>query len=84
MHADDARAVSERLRVAVERTPLELEGLDRQTHRVTVTVSIGVALFPDHAQNAQDLWSAANRALLAAKADSKNRVVFGDGREPRA
>ena len=38
----------------------------------------------DHAQNAQDLWSAANRALLAAKADSKNRVVFGDGREPRA
>ncbi|TMQ73387.1 MAG: GGDEF domain-containing protein [Candidatus Eisenbacteria bacterium] len=84
VHADDARAVSERLRVAVERTPLELEGLDRQTHRVTVTVSIGVALFPDHAQNAQDLWSAANRALLAAKADSKNRVVFGDGREPRA
>jgi diguanylate cyclase (GGDEF)-like protein len=76
VHLDDAQAISERLRAAVERAELRLEGLDRQTHRVSVTVSIGVALFPDHAHNAPDLWSAANRALLTAKGDSKNRVVF--------
>jgi diguanylate cyclase (GGDEF)-like protein len=76
VQADDAHAISERLRGTVERMVLQLEGLDRRTHRVSVTVSIGVALFPDHAQNAKDLWRAANRALLAAKRTPKNRVVF--------
>jgi diguanylate cyclase (GGDEF)-like protein len=76
VQADDARAISERLRATVERMGLTLEGLDGRTHRVAVTVSVGVALFPDHARNAQDLWRAANRALLAAKMTPKNQVVF--------
>ena len=76
VQADDAQAVSERLRTAVERMGLQLEGLDGQTHRVAVTVSIGVALFPDHARTAAELWRAANRALLAAKRTPKNQVVF--------
>ena len=79
VQADDARTVSERLRAAVERMGLQLEGLDGRTHRVAVTVSIGVALFPDHARSAQDLWRAANRALLAAKQTPKNQVVFYHG-----
>ena len=76
VHADDALAISERLRTSVERIELRLEGLDRKTHNASVTVSIGVALFPDHAQSARDLWASANQALLAAKGDHKNRVVF--------
>jgi diguanylate cyclase (GGDEF)-like protein len=74
--ADDVETVSERLRATVERQIVELEGLDRTSHRVSVTVSAGVALFPDHASNAQELWRAANQALLAAKRPPKNRVVF--------
>lgn len=74
--AEDARTVSERLRSLVERQIVRLESLDRQNHRVGVSVSIGVALFPDHAEDAQSLWRAANQALLVAKRPPKNRVVF--------
>ena len=55
---------------------MRLEGLDQRTHRVGVTVSIGVALFPEHAGEHAGLWRAANQALLAAKRPPKNRVVF--------
>ena len=76
VQAADALAISERLRATVERMALTLEGLDRARHAVSVTLSIGVALFPDHAQSATDLWRASNRALLSAKRSPKNRVVF--------
>lgn len=73
---DDVAAISERLRASVERTPMRLEGLDGRAHRVHVTVSVGVAMFPDHAETPQDLWRAANSALLLAKRPPKNQVVF--------
>jgi len=76
VEAEDVATISERLRAAVERMSLRVEGLDRRTHVPTVTVSIGVAMFPQHAANAEDLWTAANQALLAAKRPPKNRVVF--------
>ena len=76
VHAHDVVTVSERLRSVVERLGVEVEGLDRQHHRVGVTMSVGVALFPDHAQSGEDLWRAANQALLRAKRPPKNRVVF--------
>lgn len=76
VQADAALAISERLRTSVERLRLRLEGLDGSLHQVAVTVSIGVALFPEHAESPQDLWRAANRALLSAKAGRKNQVVF--------
>lgn len=73
---DDVLAVSERLRAAVEHTSIRLEGLDGRAHRVNVTVSAGVSMFPDHADNPQDLWRLANQALLLAKRPPKNQVVF--------
>jgi diguanylate cyclase (GGDEF)-like protein len=76
VHAHDVVAVSERLRSMVERLGVELEGLDRQHHHVGVTMSVGVALFPDHAGSAEDLWRSANQALLRAKRPPKNKVVF--------
>lgn len=72
----DVVTVSERLRSMVERQIVTLEGLDRRAHRVGVTVSIGVALYPNHAESADDLWRAANQALLLAKRPPKNQVVF--------
>jgi diguanylate cyclase (GGDEF)-like protein len=73
---DDVLAISERLRSSIERTAIRLEGLDGRSHRVNVTMSIGVAMFPEHAETPQDLWRAANTALLAAKRPPKNQVVF--------
>lgn len=76
VHEEDARAISERLRAAVQRLRVGLEGLDRRSHEVGVTVSMGVALFPDHASEMTELWRVANRALLEAKQPPKNQVVF--------
>jgi diguanylate cyclase (GGDEF)-like protein len=73
---DDVLAISERLRSTIEKTAIRLEGLDGRAHRVHVTISIGVSMFPDHADNPQDLWRAANTALLKAKRPPKNQVVF--------
>lgn len=80
--AEDVMAVCERLRGAVQRMSLRLEGLDRRSHGVSVTLSIGVALFPEHAETAQDLWRVANQALLVAKRPPKNKVVFYQPRSP--
>jgi diguanylate cyclase (GGDEF)-like protein len=76
VHAHDVVAASERLRALVERLTVEVEDLDRRRHHVGVTVSMGVSLYPDHALGAEDLWRAANQALLRAKRPPKNRVVF--------
>jgi len=76
VNADAARAISDRLRATVERLRMRLEALDRTVHEVAVTVSIGVALFPEHAGTAPDLWRAANGALLQAKTGHKNQVIF--------
>ena len=72
----DAQSISERLRMAVERLAPAVEGLDRRAHRVGVTVSIGVAMFPEHGETPQEMWRAANQALLLAKRPPKNNVVF--------
>jgi len=42
-----------------------------------VTVSIGVAMFPEHAPDPDGLVHAADRALYEAKAEGRNRVVLG-------
>ena len=76
VQAEDVATVCERLRSLVERMPVRIEGLDRRSHKLGVTVSLGVALYPDHAENAQELWRAANQALLKAKRHPKNQVVF--------
>ena len=42
----------------------------------TVTLSIGVALFPDHAHDAKTLVQVADRALYQAKRAGRDRVVL--------
>jgi diguanylate cyclase (GGDEF)-like protein len=64
--ADKAQAVAERLRNAISSTPVEGVG--------TVTVSIGVAACPDHANSERTLYAASDRALYAAKNAGRNRV----------
>ena len=76
VHVGDVRTITERLRSLVERQDVQLESLDGTTHHVAVTVSIGVAVYPDHETTPAELWRAANQALLVAKRPPKNQVVF--------
>jgi diguanylate cyclase (GGDEF)-like protein len=73
-----ARVIAERLREAVETEPFQVQGMNGRYIPERITVSVGGALFPDHATTARDLWTAANRMLLQAKQEGKNRVRFID------
>jgi diguanylate cyclase (GGDEF)-like protein len=48
--------------------------VDQET-LLTVTVSIGGALLPDHVETPADLTLTADRALYAAKEAGRNRLV---------
>lgn len=73
-----AVAAAERIRRAVERRALgTAKGKEK-----TVTVSIGVASRPDHADTGIGLVEASDQALYASKRRGKNRVTtLGDTRE---
>src|SRR5712691_8223473 len=68
---DDARCKAEQLREEVAK--LELRYDDRPLG--PVTVSIGVAAFPDHAKESEELLRCADDALYLAKQTGRNRVV---------
>ncbi|MGQ9823932.1 MAG: diguanylate cyclase [Desulfotomaculales bacterium] len=71
-----AFAVAEKLRLLVERTSFPGEETQPEGR---LTVSIGVASFPDHASQEDALLAAADRALYAAKAAGRNRVAAAGG-----
>jgi len=73
---DDARAICDRLRRAVQQTTVLVPGLDGKEHRTSVTVSVGGVLYPDDGGTTEELWRRANEALLTAKNQGKNRVHF--------
>jgi diguanylate cyclase (GGDEF)-like protein/PAS domain S-box-containing protein len=44
-----------------------------------ITVSLGVAVFPEHGANGEDLLLAADHAMYCAKAEGRNRMVVAAG-----
>jgi diguanylate cyclase (GGDEF)-like protein len=49
-----------------------------------ITVSIGLAEFPDHGQTAEEVISCADEALYAAKRAGRNKVLRSDGKPVKA
>lgn len=70
---DGARELAERLRARVAEQPLMVAG-----RPVSVTISFGVATYPDVAHTREDLFESADRALYAAKREGRNRVAVAD------
>jgi diguanylate cyclase (GGDEF)-like protein len=64
--------LAERLRKAVGDRPFVIAGRD-----IHVTISLGLATYPEGARDRDELFSAADRALYGAKRDGRNMVVAG-------
>jgi diguanylate cyclase (GGDEF)-like protein len=68
--ANDATWVAETIRSSVEVLPVRTQhGL------ISVTVSIGLAVVPDHARTAEELIAIADAALYQAKGSGRNQVI---------
>jgi diguanylate cyclase (GGDEF)-like protein len=65
-----ARFLAERLRTAIEGA-----GFTWQGRRVPITVTVGVASFPQDAADAAELMARADAAMYAGKRAGRNRVV---------
>ena len=76
-----AAIVGERIRHDVEQATFVDDAGSTLRH---VTISVGVASFPDHAVNADALVAAADKALYEAKRSGKNRVQVWGGERPAA
>lgn len=68
---DDVVTVAERVRRAVEE--LEVEAPDGV--RLRVTASIGMAVYPDHAESPKDLLLFADNMMYRAKAAGKDQIA---------
>jgi two-component system, cell cycle response regulator len=67
-------SIGERLRTQVACSPIVVSP-DEWVH---VTVSVGTAGYPRHGESPADLITTADRALYAAKAQGRDRVVVGE------
>ncbi|MEX0743992.1 MAG: diguanylate cyclase [Phycisphaeraceae bacterium] len=76
---EGAAVIANRLRAAVEAQPFDATA----GASIRITVSIGVASYPAHADSAETLVAAADAALYAAKQGGRNRVIRHEtGAEP--
>jgi diguanylate cyclase (GGDEF)-like protein len=72
---DDAVRVAERVQSRL--AAVDFPGIGR------MTVSVGLALGPEHAMNPRELAACAEAAMMTAKAQGKNQVVLYDEEESR-
>ncbi len=69
--AQNAMIIAERIRSNIKNQPFEI---DRRKPMVSVTVSVGVANYPDNADNFEELIERTDQALYNAKNTGKDRV----------
>ncbi len=71
--SEGARKLGDRLLQTLRGCPLTLDGL-----RVDISLSAGIAAFPEHADGAERLLARADQALFRAKGEGKGRVRVAD------
>ena len=67
---EDFRRIAERLR-EVARQSIDIEGIETQ-----LTISVGFAIYPDDAEDADTLMSLADHTMFHAKSIGRNNVQF--------
>lgn len=77
MTKERAAALAERVRVAVNAEKVKLD----DGNLLSVSVSIGVAVYPEDAQSIESLVKAADEAVYQAKNAGRNRVCVSQGRK---
>jgi diguanylate cyclase (GGDEF)-like protein len=70
---DECGKRAEKLREAIKRLEVQHSGKPLPT----ITFSVGVAAYPDHGSNIDELLRVADTALYKAKAQGRDRVVIG-------
>lgn len=75
--ADLKRAEAFALRLLKECSQKDFQG----DPPLSVTLSIGVAVFPDHGHSARELFDSADSRLYSAKREGRNRVVSDDSQQ---
>jgi diguanylate cyclase (GGDEF)-like protein/hemerythrin-like metal-binding protein/PAS domain S-box-containing protein len=70
---EDIDRVAERIRASLA-APFITDG----GKQLEISVSIGVSLYPEHAENANDLLSAGDEAMYAAKRSGRNRIAYSE------
>ncbi len=71
---DKAMEAGERIRKAVDNTAFDMDG-----QQIRSTVSIGIASFPQQADNSMELLRKTDQALYASKHAGRNRVTLFTG-----
>ncbi|MEN9353408.1 MAG: PleD product [Fibrobacterota bacterium] len=72
LNAERGRRLAERLLEDVWNNPVELSG----GRAIRISLSVGVALFPDHGDNWMDFWQHADDALYQAKTAGRSRYAL--------
>jgi HD-GYP domain-containing protein (c-di-GMP phosphodiesterase class II) len=75
---DELSGIAERLRSQVASSPI----VASPDTWVAVTISVGTASYPLHGEDPGELVSIADRALYAAKASGRDRIVVGASTTP--
>ncbi len=70
-HEEDAAIIAERIRETVEKNHFPNSNGQRE---IRITVSLGIATYPEGIHNLDQLLEKVDRALYQAKADGRNRV----------
>jgi len=71
---DGAHEIAERIRKNIERRVFVIK-----EQRIQTTVSIGIAAYPDHAADRDDLLRLADEAMYSAKKSTRNAVRLATG-----
>lgn len=66
---DGAKEIAERIRKNIERRLFSIQGL-----KLNATVSVGIAVYPEHAADQETILKLADAAMYSAKESSRNAV----------